>query len=75
MFVRPEFRGRGVARRLLAALEAEAHRAGVRTLRLETGERQPEAIRLYESAGYRPIPPYGQFVGDPLSRCFEKNLS
>ena len=75
MFVRPEFRGRGVGRRILAAIEAAAGAAGMRTLRLETGARQPEAIRLYESAGYRPIPAYGEFVGDPLSRCFEKNLS
>ena len=75
MFIRPEFRGRGAGRRILAALEAAAREAGMRTLRLETGERQPEAIRLYESAGYRPIARYGPFVDDPLSRCFEKHLT
>ena len=75
MFVRPDFRGRGVARRVLEALEAAAQDAGIRTLRLETGERQPEAIRLYESAGYRPIPPFDEYAGHPLSRCFEKHLA
>ena len=74
MFVRPDFRGRGVGRRILAALEATAQDDGVRTLRLETGVRQPEAIRLYESAGFRAIPPYGEFVDSPSSRCFEKHL-
>ena len=75
MFVRPGFRGRGVARRILAALEADARDDGVRTLRLETGTRQPEAIRLYESAGFRPIDRYGEYIDNPLSRCFEKHLT
>jgi GNAT superfamily N-acetyltransferase len=74
MFVVPAFRGRGIARAILGALEAAAGRLGFGTLRLETGTRQPEAIALYESAGYARIPPYGEYVGDPFSVCFEKHL-
>lgn len=75
MYVRPQDRGQGVARRLLAALEREAAAAGWTTLLLETGTRQPEAIRLYESAGYRQIPAYGHYVGDPYSVCMAKRLA
>ncbi len=42
---------------------------------LETGIKQPEAIALYESRGYEPIPPYGVYVDSPLTRCFAKCLS
>lgn len=41
---------------------------------LETGTRQPEAIRLYETEGYQSIDCYGEYAGDPLSVCFEKRL-
>jgi GNAT superfamily N-acetyltransferase len=75
MYVVPDGRGRGIGRTLLAALEREASDAGLPCVRLETGCRQPEAIALYERAGYRRIPPYGPFVDDPDSVCFEKTLS
>lgn len=74
MYVAPEARRSGVARAVLAALEAEAKAMGYRSVRLETGVRQPEAIALYESSGYRPIPCYGHHAGDELSRCYEKEL-
>jgi ribosomal protein S18 acetylase RimI-like enzyme len=74
MFVRPAARGRGVARRLLAALEEAAAARGYTTVRLETGTGQHEAIRLYTSAGYRPIPCFGAYVEEPTSVCFEKRL-
>ena len=72
MYVMPPVRRRGIARLLLAELEAKAARFGFTTLRLETGNRQPEAMALYESSGFRQIPPYGTCVQDPLSICFEK---
>jgi GNAT superfamily N-acetyltransferase len=75
MYVSPAFRGQGLSKRLLAALEDAARQMGYITLRLETGDRQPEAIRLYESAGYRRIEPFGIYVGDPRSVCFEKRLN
>lgn len=74
MYVRSEARGRGVSRALLAGLEAEATRLGYRRVVLETGVRQPEALALYESAGYTPIGAYGAFRESPLSRCYERVL-
>jgi putative acetyltransferase len=75
MFVTASARRAGVARRLLAELEAQARRLGFQVLRLETGNRQPEAIALYEAAGYHRIPAFGAYVDDPYSVCFEKSLS
>lgn len=75
MFVEPEARGRGIARKILRELEAIAESAGYKAVWLETGALQPEAIALYESAGYRRIGCYGQYVDNPLSICFEKALS
>lgn len=74
MYVRPEARGRGVAKALLTALERLAGQAGGRTLRLATGERQPEAIAMYEKYGYVRSDPYGKYVAQPLTRCYEKRL-
>jgi GNAT superfamily N-acetyltransferase len=74
MYVRPSHRGRGLGRLLLAALEARARAGGAERLVLETGVRQPEAIALYRSEGFSRIDAFGEYVGDPLSRCFEKRL-
>jgi putative acetyltransferase len=74
MFVRPEYRGSGLGQRLLAALEAHASAAGMTPLRLETGVFQPEAIRLYERAGYTRCGPFGSYREDPLSVFMEKYL-
>ena len=54
MYVLPDVRGRGIARRMLEALEREARSLGVAKLLLETGTRQPEAIALYSKAGFSP---------------------
>ena len=67
-------RGRGIARRVLAGLEAAALELGFTTVRLETGTRQPEAIRLVQTSGYRRIPRFGEYTSDPYSVCFEKPL-
>lgn len=75
MYVRDGYRGRKFGRAILDALEQVAYQRGYRTLRLETGERQPEAIALYAGAGYRLIPCYGAHETDPRSRCFEKMLA
>jgi ribosomal protein S18 acetylase RimI-like enzyme len=74
MFVRPEQRGRGLSRRVLEALEREALRRGYDRIRLETGERQPEAMGLYRSAGYEEIEKFGPYRDAALSRCFERRL-
>jgi GNAT superfamily N-acetyltransferase len=75
MYVRPAFRGRGIARQLIVALEEEALAADRPVLRLETGTYLPAAISLYRSAGYTPIPVFGEYVGNPFSVCFEKSLA
>lgn len=67
MYVAPAFRGRGLARAVLAALERTAVEAGYRRVILETGQRQPEAIALYLSAGYEPVPSFGYYAEAPES--------
>ncbi|HUR74262.1 MAG TPA: GNAT family N-acetyltransferase [Sporichthya sp.] len=74
MYVASGFRGRGLSRILLAALEDSARTAGITRLRLETGHRQPEAIRLYETSGYTVIEKFGVYRHDPGSTCFGKSL-
>lgn len=74
MFVEKDARRQGVARKILQRLEIIAAQSGYRALRLETGILQPEAIGLYESAGYRRVRCYGRYVDNPLSVCFEKQL-
>ncbi|HEX2073060.1 MAG TPA: GNAT family N-acetyltransferase [Geodermatophilus sp.] len=65
MFVVPAARGRGISKAVLAALETAARERGWTTLRLETGPRQPEAVALYERAGYRAIEAFGAYRDDP----------
>ena len=74
MFVRPQFRGRGLAKKMLEHLEAHTRAQGVYTLRLETGIHQHDAIQLYERMGFYNIPPFGAYREDPLSRFYEKAL-
>ncbi|MBI3743949.1 MAG: GNAT family N-acetyltransferase [Chloroflexi bacterium] len=75
MYVAPELRGRGIGRKLLDALESEARALGVRRLVLETGERQPEAIALYQHAGFGFIPLFGEYIGKAISVCMGKELA
>ena len=69
MYVIPEARGRGIARQVLIALEAEAQQLGVSRLVLETGLRQVEALALYRRAGFVEIPLFGEYIDSPLSIC------
>ena len=70
MYTAPAFRGRGVARALLPALIEHARSVGLGEVWLETGILQPEAIALYESAGFTGIPAYGYYRDEPMSRCY-----
>ncbi|MFG1898392.1 GNAT family N-acetyltransferase [Micromonospora zamorensis] len=74
MYVRPAYRGRGIARQLVAALEECAFRQGHSVVCLETGTYLPAAIALYTSCGYEQIPVYGEYVSNPFSVCFAKRL-
>lgn len=75
MYMRPAFRGRGLARAMLEHLASYSQSHGVSLLRLETGIHQREAIGLYERAGFMRIPPFGEYHEDPLSLFFEKRIS
>lgn len=75
VFVEPAARQLGIGRKILAALESIARDLGYKALQLETGVRQPAAIRLYETAGYQRIPGYGRYRDDPMSVCFKKDLT
>ncbi len=72
MYVLPAWRGRGIALQILRSLEAWTQELNYATCILETGIRQPEAIALYQKAGYDRIPNYGQYAGVASSVCFEK---
>jgi len=74
MYVRPALRGRGVAQAMLAFLEAQAVERGMPLVRLETGYLQPDALRLYERAGYVRRGPFGGYGPDPNSVFMEKRL-
>ena len=74
MYVRDEFRGRGLGRKLLDHVEALALSRGMVTVRLETGIYQPEAVALYEKCGYYRIPLFGDYWDDPVGLCYEKRL-
>lgn len=75
MYVVPGNRGKGIATQLLTALETWAAEMSYKKCVLETGKRQPEAIHLYTSNGYRQIPNYGQYAHVENSLCFEKNIT
>jgi putative acetyltransferase len=74
MYVRPSSRGLGVGRALLKELERQAGSRGLRCLRLETGISQPEALALYERAGFRRRGPFGRYREDPLSLFLQLDL-
>ena len=74
MYVRPAYRGRGYAKRMLDHLTEYTRRSGAPLLRLETGIHQHAAIALYESAGFKSIPPFGDYKEDPLSRFYERRI-
>lgn len=75
MYVAPAARRTGLARRMLAHLEAAAQAAGAEVMILETGLAQPEAIALYMSSGYVPVDKFGYYKDAPLSRCFARRLA
>lgn len=74
IFVKRGFRGRGISKELVRLLEEWALSLGFERAVLETGVNQPEAIGLYESAGYRRIPNYEPYRGVENSVCYEKRL-
>ena len=75
VIVLPEYRGRGISKRLMAELEAIARERGVTSLILQTGNLQAEAIALYEKLGYLPIERFGAYAPIPFFLCYGKTLT
>lgn len=74
MYTLPDCRGKGLATKVLDELEKWASELSYQKCILETGWRQPDAIRLYEKNGYNRIPNYGKYAGIVNSVCFEKEI-
>jgi GNAT superfamily N-acetyltransferase len=74
MYVDRSARRQGLARLMLAHLEATARTAGADVMIMETGTAQPEAIALYQAAGYEPVEPFGHYQDSPRNRCFGRRL-
>ncbi|MET7419715.1 GNAT family N-acetyltransferase [Dactylosporangium sp. NPDC005555] len=74
MYVAPSHRGTGVAAALLTAVEAAAVRLGAPRIILQTGDRQPDAVRLYVKTGYTRIPIFPPYEAMTFSNCFQKVL-
>ena len=74
MYTLPEFRGKGIATKVLIELEKWVNELGYEKCILETGKKQPEAIALYKKNGYKLIPNFGQYAEVENSVCFEKEM-
>lgn len=74
MYTLPASRGKGIATQILTELEQWAAELSYKRCILETGKRQPEAIKVYTKNGYNVIPNYGQYEKIDNSVCFEKHL-
>ena len=74
MYTLPVWRGKGIATKILADLEKWASELSYQKCILETGKRQPDAIKLYNKNGYKIIPSYGKYLQMENSVCFEKEI-
>ena len=74
VYVEPAFRRQGLAQAIVAELERTAARAGHRSVVLNTGDRQPEALALYAALGYVPVPGYGIYACSPGAVFLGKDL-
>ena len=75
VYVRSDYRGRGISKQLMLELEVIARERGVTSLILQTGDRQTEAITLYERIGYVPIDRFGAYAPVPFFLCYGKTLT
>lgn len=74
VFVKREYRGKGISNKLMELLENAAREQGYRYLVLESGEPLTAAMALYKKIGYQTIPNYGQYKDMPDSICMKKKL-
>ncbi|AXI03563.1 GNAT family N-acetyltransferase [Aquirhabdus parva] len=75
LFVFEEYRGLGISKEIMCALESSLIDQEIWIARLETGVKQPEAIALYQKIGYIERGPFASYLPDPLSLFMEKTLS
>jgi len=75
MFIPEKFRGKGIGKRIIQALEIHLIHRGIFTANLETGIHQSAAIGLYEAMGFTKTAPFGDYAQDPLSIFMEKKLA
>ena len=75
MYVSAAHRRGGLARMMLGELEQRALAAGYSVAALNTGTEQPEAVALYESSGYEPVPGFGHYANAPLALFYAKSLT
>jgi putative acetyltransferase len=74
MFVKPDHRRKGVASRMLYEIESWALELRYSYAALETGNRQLDAIDLYQNLGYTITSNYGQYTDSEISVCMMKSL-
>jgi len=74
MWTRPDQRRRGHGARVMAPLQQRARRLGYRELWLVTGPGQPEAVAMYESAGWSKIPNFGLYADEPRAYSYAMTL-
>ncbi|WP_298397833.1 GNAT family N-acetyltransferase [Flavobacterium sp.] len=74
MFTLPQYRGKGIATKILTELEFWAKEESYKTLLLETGYLQKDAIYLYQKLGYKIIENFGQYQDVTTSICMKKNI-
>lgn len=74
VFLRKEYRGEGISKQLLSALEKKAKAQGYTSLILETGKPLKAAMGLYRKMGFRIIENYGPYQNMPESVCMQKDI-
>lgn len=74
MYIKSEYRGKGLSSHLLSSLEIWAEELGYTQALLETGKRQPEAIKLYQKQGYQVTEKYGPYIDLDNSVCMKKTI-
>jgi putative acetyltransferase len=75
MYVAPAARGRRIGRLIMDQILAHAQEQQVAVLRLETGDKQPEALGLYRSAGFEDCGPFGGYEENGSSVFMELRLA
>ena len=75
VFVRPEYRGKGIGMTLVSKLIAWARELGYRKMILETGELLAESCHVYGKLGFQKIPNYGAYVNMPESLCMGLDIT